>query len=67
MIYYNGVEVSSGTTKSGGSRHSGDGRIAVGRRYTNWDQDYASAQVDELIIFDHSLSTGEVQSIYNAA
>ena len=59
--------MASDTTKSGGSRSAGDGRIVVGKRYTDKDQDYASVQVDELIYFNASLISDEVQSIYNSA
>ena len=68
-IYYDGTEVASDTTKSLVSRSPGDGRIVVGRQYTDRDQDnsYASLEVDELIFFNAALTSDHVQSIYNSA
>ena len=66
-IYYNGNEVASDTTKTTYSYSPGDGRIVVGRRHTDRNQNYASVQVDELIFFNQALSDNEVQLIYNAA
>ena len=66
-IYYNGTEEGSATTKAGGPYSAGDGRIVVGRIYTNLDQDYASFEVDELIYFNAALTSDDVQSIYNSA
>ena len=66
-IYYDGTEVASDSTTSGDSKLAGDGRIVVGRAYTNLDEDYASVQVDELIFFDAALTSAEVQSIFNSA
>ena len=34
-VYFNGAEVASDKTKSGGSRSTGDGRVVVGRSFTN--------------------------------
>ena len=66
-IYYDGAEVASGTTKSATPKPAGDGRIVVGRAYTNRDYGYASVEVDELIYFNDSLTSDEVQSFYNSA
>ena len=65
--YYNGQEVASDTDKERVDRSTGDGRIVVGREYTDGDRDYASVQVDELIYFNAVLTHAEVQSIYNSA
>ena len=56
----------SDTTKSGGPYSAGDGRIVVGRCYTDDNGEYASVQVDELIFFNQPLSTVEIQAIYNS-
>ena len=66
-IYYNGTEVKSDGVKQARSMSSGDGRIVVGRHYTDQDWEYASVQVDELIYFNAALSSDHVQSIYNSA
>ena len=44
----------------------GDGKIVVGKWYTNLDLDYAAVQVDELIFFNHSLILGEINAVATA-
>ena len=59
-IYYNGSEVASDTSKADGLQSPGYGRIVVGRKYTDSDQDYFSVQIDELIFFNKSLTLEEI-------
>ena len=66
-MHVNGEEVASDTDKTAKSYPAGDGRIVVGRLFTNHDQYYTSVEVDELIYFDAALAIDEVQSIYNSA
>ena len=66
-MFIDGTEVVNGTDKSATLKSAGDGRIVVGRVYTNKDQNYASVQVDELIYFYAALTSDDVQSIYNSA
>ena len=66
-VYYNGTEVVSGTTKHTRSHSAGDGRIVVGRHHTELDRWNPSVQVDELIVFNATLTDTDVQSIYNSA
>ena len=65
-VYYDGAEVENDTIKCGGSRSAGDGRIVVGRIYTNSDEDYTSMQIDELIFFNKALSTTDIKLLYSA-
>ena len=68
-MFIDGAEVASDTIKETGSTPAPlqlDGRIVVGRRYTNRDKDYASVQVDELIYFNQALTDEEIRSIYNS-
>ena len=67
VIYYDGAEVTSDTTKIPQSYSPGDARIVVGRFYTNYYQNYGSFMVDELIYFNAALTTDDVSSIYNSA
>ena len=55
------------TSKHDVNRSAGGGRIVAGREYTDSDERYASVQVDELIYFNASLTSDDVQSVYNAA
>ena len=64
-MFFNGTEVSSDTEKSGGPYPAGDGRIVLGRYYTDSDQLHASVQVDELIFFNRALTESEIEALYN--
>ena len=66
-IYYDGEEVASGTTKSSSSYSAGDGKITVGRYYTNVNTLYASVQVDELVFFNQTLSNDNINLLYSEA
>ena len=62
-----GVEVANDTDQGmHGQTIAGDGRIVVGRRLTNKDQNYASVMVDELMFFNRRLSSVDIAAIYNA-
>ena len=65
-VYYNAAEVASDTTKSEKTYPTGDGRIVVGRYYTDEDRYYMSMQIDELIFFNKTLSTTDIKHLYNA-
>ena len=62
-----GAEVASDTTKSAVSYSAGDGRIVVGRWYTDKDDLYVSMQIDELLFFNRTLTPAEIGSLVNAA
>ena len=64
-IFYDGTEVASDTTKDGGSFPAGDGRIVVGRFFTDTDEKYTSMQVDELLLFNQALSATDIALLYN--
>ena len=65
--YVNAQEVTNGTTKHPRSYPAGDGKIVVGRWYTDRDLDqlYSSIQIDELIFFNKALSTMDIKLLYN--
>ena len=52
-VYYDGLEVANDTMKSAWSFSAGDGRVVVGKIYTNRDEGYTSMQIDELIFFNN--------------
>ena len=66
-IFYDGQEVTSEIRKSASSssRPAGDGRIVVGRIYTDQDKLYASMQIDELAFFNEALSSTEITAMYS--
>ena len=65
-IYINGTEVGSDTSKSAGPYSAGDGRIVVGRLFTDSDKWYSSVQVDELSFFNCHLSPAEISALATA-
>ena len=65
-VYSNGVEVASDTTKTSESFPVGNGRVVVGRFYTNWDALYATAEVDEIIYFNKALTIEEIKAVFDA-
>ena len=62
-MFIGGTEVANGTTKESASRSAGDGRIVVGRIFTDVDNHYNSLEVDELIFFNSSLVLKEVVAL----
>ena len=58
-LFINGEEKARDTTKGSGTFPTGDGRIVLGRGYTDQDQDYASVMIDELIYFNKALTDEE--------
>ena len=60
------MEVASDTTKTTESFPAGNGRVVVGRFYTNRDALYGSSEVDELIYFNKALTTEEIEAVFNA-
>ena len=61
-IYEDGVLTGSDDTKSLGRDPSpqGEGRIVVGREFTHFDDKYASVTLDELLIFNQTLSDQQI-------
>ena len=59
-IYYDGVRRENDTSMNLNSFNTGDGRIVIGRVYTDIDDRYASVQLDELIFFNIKLSDSEI-------
>ena len=58
--------MASDTTKDARSYSAGDGRIVLGRYYTDSDEYYTSAMVDELVFFNQALSNDDINALYNA-
>ena len=55
-IYLDGVQAGSGGTKNATSLSPGEGRVVVGRAYTDLDVHYASVDIDELLFFNEKLN-----------
>ena len=65
-MFFNGTEEDSDTTKDGLPYSPGDGRIVLGRLYTDSDNGYSSVQVDELTFFNRTLTLDEIAALANA-
>ena len=65
-MFINGTEVANDTTKAGGPYSAGDGRIVVGRIFTDHDYYYTSLEVDELIFFNSALVLDEIVALATA-
>ena len=65
-MYYGGEEVTNTSTKNTYPVQQGNGRIVIGRVYTDFDNHYASLQMDELIFFNASLTSNQVERIYDS-
>ena len=48
-----------------GDESTGTGQVVVGRRHINSNRDYGHVEVDELIFFNQTLTTEEVEQLYN--
>ena len=64
-VFYNGNQVASDTTSWGYIRHAPNGRIVIGRVYTDYSIYYSSVQVDELAFFNQALSNEEISALHN--
>ena len=53
---------SAGDSSIGGEANPiGDSRLVIGRRFTTQDNDYVSAEVDEVLLFNAALTEQEIQ------
>ena len=59
-IYKNGKHVGNHTIITQSSSTESNGRIAIGRAFTEINNYYGSVQVDELLFFNHSLTEQEI-------
>ena len=64
-VYYDGVQTGSDRTPSTGNPNTGDGRVVLGRYYTNRDYYYANVELEELLFFNESLSEGQIMQLKN--
>ena len=62
-IYENGKHVWNHTTVTQSSTTESNGRIVIGRAFTELNNYYASVQVDELLFFNHSLNEHKIRML----
>ena len=67
QIYHGGELAGRGDTKSGLKHSPGDGRVVLGRVFTDSNSYYASVDVDEILFFNKALTGGDIRDIKNMA
>ena len=65
-LYYNGIYHRSNIPKFGDSINPGNGRTVVGRREASYDYYCASLEIDELIMFNSTLSDAQIWELFNS-
>ena len=63
-LFLDGIEKEGTTSKDQGTYSPGDGRIFVGKRYTDLNGSYVSMDVDEVIYFNKALSDEEISDLH---
>ena len=64
-VFYNGQQVASDTTSWGYIRHAPNGKIVIGRVYTDHNVYYSSVHIDDLALFNRALNSTEISALYN--
>ena len=59
--YLDGRYSAADSSIGGEANPIGDSRLVIGRRFTTRDNDYASAEVDEVLLFNAALTEQEIQ------
>ena len=60
-IYLDGAYSAGDSSISREANSIGDSRLVIGRRYTALDRDYASAEVDEVLLFNAAVTEEEIE------
>ena len=68
QIYLNGMQYATDDTKETDNYSPGDGRVVVGRYYTNFyhEDEYEGVSVDELLFFNTKLDSDQITAIASA-
>ena len=64
VVYVNGTKEVTDTIMYRVANHPGNGKLIIGRRYTDWDHNYTSVAVDELTLWNRALSAQEIENLY---
>ena len=66
QIHEDGVQTGSDDkVQETAEKQPGDGRVLVGRRFTDRNTEYSSVEIYELVFFNNKLTTKEVRMIYS--
>ena len=62
-VYHDGIDLKHERWKQSSESYPNNGRITIGRRYTNHDGSYVDIQVDELMFFNKTLTVTEIRTL----
>ena len=65
QAFKDGAFVGQHQSGSDGTHTTGEGRVVVGRKHTNYNRFYAHVELDELIFFNETLTNEEVNQLYD--
>ena len=63
-LYVNGVSALTDLTKIARDTAYGDGRIVLGRPYSELDNYYTSMEVDQVTFYNHASNPREIRNLY---
>ena len=65
QIYLDGVHTKSDleSAKTTYTRTLGDSKVVLGRRYADQDKDYASVEIDDLVLFNSNIDIIQIQML----
>ena len=66
QIFFDEELKESDTTKALFTESAADGRIVVGRRYTDRNRLYGSIELDELIFFNQALTVDDIETLHQS-
>ena len=62
-MFINGQQEASDTYRHDVALSPGDGRIVLGRTFTDRDEKYSSVMIDDLTYFNQALTNEEIRTI----
>ena len=62
-LYYDCDLIASSTHKVPYNLSSGSGKIVIGKRFTTRDQGYSGFDIDELLVFNATLTEDQIKAL----
>lgn len=66
QVYIDGVLAVVDTGRDDETKAATDGKVVIGRRFSDRDYNYGEAIIDELMMFNQALSQQQVQDLYQS-
>ena len=64
-LYNNGIRTKTGTTKKDDPAGKGNGKVVIGKFYTDRNERYSNVEMDELYFFNQALDSDLVSALMN--